>query len=61
MEKDGQKEFVVLPYREHEKLYEELMDYEDLKELRAAKSEEKDAQGYSLEETKKMLGLNSNS
>lgn len=57
LEKDGQKEFVVLPYGEYEKLREELMDYEDLKELRIAKEQEKNVQGYSIDETRKKLGL----
>ena len=34
IEKDGKKEFVVLPYEEFLRLQEELEDYEDLKTLR---------------------------
>lgn len=40
IEKDGKKEFVVLPYQEFAALKEALEDYEDLLELRRAKSEE---------------------
>jgi hypothetical protein len=40
LEKDGIKEFAVLPYNEFLKIREELEDYEDLKLLRQAKLEE---------------------
>lgn len=40
LEKDGKKAFAVLPYDEFQNLQEELADYEDLKDLRAAKSKE---------------------
>jgi PHD/YefM family antitoxin component YafN of YafNO toxin-antitoxin module len=39
IEKDGKKEFVVLPYDEYLEIRETLEDFEDLKELRAAKAE----------------------
>lgn len=38
IEKDGRKEFVVLPYDEFVRLQEELEDYEDLKTLREEKA-----------------------
>lgn len=34
IEKDGKKEFVVLPYDEFVRLQDELEDYDDLKTLR---------------------------
>jgi PHD/YefM family antitoxin component YafN of YafNO toxin-antitoxin module len=34
IEKNGKKEFVVLPYEEFLRLQEELEDYQDLKTLR---------------------------
>ena len=37
LEKDGKKEFVVIPYEEFMEVQEELEDYECLKALRAAK------------------------
>ncbi len=37
IEKDGKKEFVVLPYEEFLAMKEALEDYEDLKDLREAK------------------------
>lgn len=38
IEKNGKKEFVVLPYEEFLRLQEELEDYEDLKTLREEKA-----------------------
>lgn len=39
IEKEGKKEFVVLPYEEFLAIKEALEDFEDLKELREAKAE----------------------
>jgi len=57
LEQEGKKQFVVLPYNEFISIQEELADYEDLKELRAAKKVEKDAPTISLEKAKNELGL----
>ena len=57
LEQGGKKQFVVLPYDEFIVLQEELQDYYDLKELRAAKRAERDAPTLSFEEAKKSLGL----
>lgn len=57
IEKDGKKEFVVIPYEEFIELQEQLADYEDLRELRKAKAEEADAPTVSLEEAKKRLNI----
>ena len=38
IEKEGKKEFVVLPYEEFLAIKESLEDFEDLKDLREAKS-----------------------
>jgi PHD/YefM family antitoxin component YafN of YafNO toxin-antitoxin module len=38
IEKDGRKEFVVLPYEEFLQMQAEIEDYEDLKTLRAEKA-----------------------
>ena len=38
IEKDGKKEFVILPYEEFLQLQEELEDYHDLKTLREEKA-----------------------
>ena len=39
IEKEGKREFVVLPYEEFLEIKESLEDFEDLKDLREAKSE----------------------
>jgi len=60
LERDGKKEFAVLPYEEFECLMEALSDYEDLRELREAK-EAKEAEGESsgtpLSEVREKLGI----
>ena len=57
LEKDGRKQFVVLPYDEFEQLASELADYEDLKDLRAAKREEGDAPSVALSQVRQNLGI----
>ena len=57
LEKDGKKEFVVIPYEEFMKLQEELDDYEALKALREAKSREVNAPTTSFDDTKKELDI----
>jgi len=57
LEKNGEKEFVVIPYEEFVKIQEELEDYESLKALREAKSKEADADTTSFDEVKKELDI----
>ena len=57
IEKEGKKEFVVLPYEEFVQLQEEIEEYEDLKDLRSAKETEENAPTVSLAEGKKELGV----
>jgi PHD/YefM family antitoxin component YafN of YafNO toxin-antitoxin module len=57
LERDGKKAFVVLPYEEFLMIEEELQEYEDLKELRAAKAEEASEPGVPLHVAKKDLGF----
>ncbi|MDA0739072.1 MAG: type II toxin-antitoxin system Phd/YefM family antitoxin [Nitrospirae bacterium] len=57
IEKEGKKEFVVLPYEEFVQLQEKIEDYEDLKDLRSAKETEKSSPTVSLAEVKKDLGV----
>jgi PHD/YefM family antitoxin component YafN of YafNO toxin-antitoxin module len=57
IEKEGKKEFVVLPYEEFLKIREELDDYEDLRILRKAKKKEGTAPTVTLKEAKKRLNL----
>ncbi len=42
IEKEGKKEFVVLPYAEFQAIQEVLEDYEDLKVLRVEQKESAD-------------------
>ena len=57
LEKDGRKQFVVLPYDEFVHVQEELADYEDLRMLRQAKHGEKDAPTTTLAELKETLDI----
>ena len=57
LKKNGEKEFVVIPYEEFVKIQEELDDYESLKALREAKSKEADADTTSFDDVKKELNL----
>ena len=57
LECDGKKAFVVLPYEEFVMIEEELQEFEDLKELRAAKVAEADLPTIPLRDVKKELGL----
>ncbi len=56
IEKDGKKEFAVLPYDEFVRVQEELEDYEDLRQLREAQEHDKEAPAITLAELKKDLG-----
>lgn len=57
LEKDGKKAFAVLPYEEFENLQEELDQYEDLKDLRAAKSREANTPVESLDPVRTALKI----
>ena len=57
IEKNGKKEFEVLPYEEFIKIQEELDDYDELRILREAKKKENDAPTVSLKDVKKRLNL----
>ena len=57
LEKNGKKEFVILPYEEFEALQEVLADAEDLLDLRRAKHEQADQPTISLTALKQELGL----
>ncbi len=57
LEKDGKKEFAVLPYEEFERLAEALVDFEDLKELRSAKNKEGTAPTEALSKIRVSLGI----
>ncbi len=57
LKKNGEKEFVVIPYEVFVKIQEELDDYECLKALREAKSKEADSKTTSFDQAKKELDL----
>jgi hypothetical protein len=57
IEKDGKKQFVILPYEEFVAVEQALADVEDLAALRAAKKEEQDSPSIPLEEVVDDLGL----
>ncbi len=57
LEKDGKKEFVILPYEDYLKIQEELESYNDLRILREAKEKEGDSPSISLKAAKKELNI----
>ena len=57
IEKNGKKEFAILPYEEFLKIQEELECYNDIRILRKAKKNEENAPLVSLEEAKKILDI----
>jgi len=57
LEKNGKKEFAILPYEEFIRMQEELADYEDLRILRDAKEFEADSPTVPFDDVKKELGL----
>jgi PHD/YefM family antitoxin component YafN of YafNO toxin-antitoxin module len=57
LEKNGKKEFVILPYEDFLKMQEELECYNDLRILREAKQEEQNTPSVSFEEAKNILNI----
>ncbi len=55
--KNGKKEFAVLPYEEFTALQELLADAEDLRDLRAAKQDERDTPSLSLATVRNELNI----
>jgi len=55
--KDGERQFVVLPYEEFAAIEEALADADDLNALRIAKREEGDSVAIPLEDAIRTLGL----
>ncbi len=55
IERQGRKEFVVLPYEEFLSIREALEDFEDLKELRKEKEKSKNEPATSLDEVARSL------
>jgi PHD/YefM family antitoxin component YafN of YafNO toxin-antitoxin module len=57
LERDGRKAFVILPYEEFVMIEEELQEYEDFKQLRAAKAEDASEATVPLRDAKREMGL----
>jgi hypothetical protein len=57
IEKEGKKQFVILPYEEFVAVEQALAEVEDLAALRAAKKEEHAASGIPLADVLDDLGL----
>lgn len=57
LRKNGQSEFVVLPYDEFVKLQELLEDYEDLLDLRDAKRDDNGDPSIPLSDVKREFGV----
>ena len=57
IEKEGKKEFVVIPVREFEKIQEMIGDYEDLRDLREAKEKSKGQKSVPFKDAVKDLKL----
>jgi hypothetical protein len=55
IKKDGENEYVVLPYEDYLKIREALDDYEDLVDLRKAKSETVNEPSISFKDVKEKL------
>ncbi|MDQ3650718.1 MAG: type II toxin-antitoxin system Phd/YefM family antitoxin [Acidobacteriota bacterium] len=55
--KNGKKEFAVLPYEEFTALQELLADAEDLRDLRAAKQDERGTPSLSLAAVRNELNI----
>jgi len=57
LEKEGKKEFVVIPINEFKKIEEMIEDYEDIKDLREAKESSKGEKAVALKKVIKSLKL----
>ena len=58
IKKDGENEFVVLPYNEYLKIKQALEDYEDLIDLRKAKNETINEPGIPFKDVNELLKPN---
>jgi hypothetical protein len=57
IEKQGKKEFAVIPYKDFLRIQEDLEDYADLKDLRKAKNDPMNQHGRLFTDVAKELGL----
>ncbi len=58
LEKDGKKEFAIIPYDDFLKIQELLEDYEDISDLRAAKKSSQNDPGVPLKDVVAALKKN---
>lgn len=61
IEKNGKKEFAVIPYKDFLRMQEDAEDYNDLKELRKAKVDLKNQHGRPFDVVATELGLTKSS
>lgn len=61
IEKNGKKEFAVIPYKDFLRMQEDAEDYNDLKELRKAKVDLKNQHGRPFDAVATELGLTKSS
>lgn len=57
IEKQGKKEFAVIPYKDFLRMHKELEDYHDLLDLRRAKADPRNKQGRAFTVVAAELGL----
>jgi len=57
IEKNGRKEFAVIPYKDYKAIQRALEDYEDLKILRKTKADPRNKKGEPFINVAKRLGL----
>ncbi len=57
IEKEGKKQFVILPYEEFLQIQEALEDFEDIKELRREKEDSKDLPTIPLDKVVRDIDL----
>jgi PHD/YefM family antitoxin component YafN of YafNO toxin-antitoxin module len=57
IEKQGKKQFAVIPYKDFLRMQQELEDYHELLELRRAKADPRNQQGRAFHLVASELGL----
>ena len=57
LERGGEKAFAVLPYEEFRSIQEVLSEYDDIRELRAAKAKESDSHTTPLRSVRNELNI----
>jgi len=57
IEKNGKKEFAVIPYKDFLRMQGEIEDYRDLRDLRKAKADPRNQEGRPFRDVAAELGL----